>query len=266
MFTMLAKNIKLYFVLTFFEAKRFQAYPTEIIASIAKRLIEITLYITFWLIVSSNSNADINGRDIVSYYLIITGITSFFFTQLGAGSQLVQLIKTGELNQVLIKPMYPLLAPFSIRAGRSLINLIWGGLQIVAGIIIAGGIGNSNWLLFPIILINAVLINVALNIFVGTLGFYFIEAGGIKNVVVHITTIAGGLLIPLFLMPQAISNALQIFTPFPASQYQMAIFLQGKYPLNSWFVFIGLLWGVAVIVASVKFWNYSLKHYEATGA
>lgn len=263
---MLVKNIKLFFLLTFFEAKRFQAYPTEIVASIARRSIEITLYITFWLIVSEYSTTAINGRDIVSYYLIITGITSFFFTQLGAGSQLVQLIKTGELNQVLIKPMPALLAPFSIRAGRNLINYIWGALQIVAGMIIAGGIGSSNWALFPVILLNTVLINIALNIFVGTLGFYFIEAGGIKNVVMHIISICGGLLIPLFLMPENISKALQILTPFPAAQYQLAIFLQGKYPLSITFVFIGLAWGLVVFFGSIKFWNFSLQRYEGTGA
>ncbi|MBP7820664.1 ABC-2 family transporter protein [Candidatus Saccharibacteria bacterium] len=263
---MYIKNAKLLYFMVAFEARRFQAFPIEIIASVARRIIEITLYITFWLIVSNYSSANINSRDIISYYLIITGITSFFFTQLGAGSQLISIIKTGELNQILIKPMPALLSPFSTRAGRNIINYAWGGLQIVAGIIIAGGIGDSNWLLFPLILINTFLINIALNIFVGTLGFYFIEAGGIKNVVVHITTICGGLLIPLFLMPQNISNALQIFTPFPASQYQMAIFLQGKYPLNSWFVLIGLIWAIVLILASLKFWKYSLRHYEATGA
>ena len=71
---------------------------------------------------------------------------------------------------------------------------------------------------------------------------------------------------PLFFIPVAVANALQIFTPFPAAQYQLTIFLQGQYPLNNWFVLIGSVWAILLIIFALKFWKYSLSKYEAIGA
>lgn len=263
---MLIKNIKLFGQLTLFEAYRYRVYPSELLAIVARRITEVTLYITFWLIISRYSTVTISAQGIIGYYLIINGLTSFFFTQMGAGSDLIKQIRTGELNQVLIKPMPALLSPFASRTGKNFINLILGLLQVVIGIIIAGGLGNSNYYLLPVLIFNALVINIALNIILGCLGFYFIEAGGIKNMFLHIISLCGGVLMPLFFMPTAVANALQIFTPFPAAQYQLTIFLQGQYPLNYWFVLIGFFWAIATMFLALKFWQFSLSKYEAVGA
>jgi ABC-2 type transport system permease protein len=263
---MLLKNIKLFGQLTIFEAYRYKVYPSELVSILTRRFIELALYISFWLIISNYSTANISAQDIIGYYLIINGLTSFLFTQMGAGSDLIKKIKTGELNQILIKPMPALFSPFSSRTGKNFINLIIGFIQIIVGIFIAGGINGSNFYLLPILLFNALVINVSLNIILGSLGFYFVEAGGIKNIFLHIINLCGGVLMPLFFMPVAVANALQIFTPFPAAQYQLTIFLQGKYPLNNWFVLIGFFWALLLLYLSLKFWRYSLTKYEAVGS
>ena len=263
---MLIKNIKLFGELTLFEAYRYRVYPSELLSILTRRLIELSLYISFWLIISQYSTTKISTQDIIGYYLIINGLTSFLFTQMGAGSDLIQKIRTGELSQVLIKPMPALLSPFSSRTGKNFINLTLGFIQIIVGVIVAGGIQGSNYFLLPILLFNALVINVSLNIILGCFGFYFIEADGIKNMFLHIINLCGGVLMPLFFMPVAVANALQIFTPFPAAQYQLTIFLQGQYPLNNWFVLIGSVWAILLIIFALKFWKYSLSKYEAIGA
>lgn len=262
---MLIKNAKILFEMTFFESRRFAMFPTEVVASIMARLIEVTLYVTFWLIVGKYAGSgNVIPKEVISYYLIINGITAFFFTQIGIGSLIIKMIKFGELNQALIKPVSPLLVPWSQRAGRNILNMLLGGIQIIIGIIIAGGITLHAGILLPLVLFNTIVINLAFNFIVGTFGFYFTEAGGIKNTFVHIYNLCGGVLMPLFLMPTWVAAALQ-FTPFPAAQYQMAILLQGIYPVQAGFVCIGTLWAIALMIFAIWYWRHSLNRYEAIG-
>ena len=69
---------------------------------------------------------------------------------------------------------------------------------------------------------------------------------------------------PLFLMPAWVASALQ-FTPFPAAQYHLAILLQGIYPVQAGFVFIGTLWAIGLMTFAIWFWRRSLNRYEAIG-
>ena len=160
--------------MTLFESKRFAMFPTEVVASIMARLIEVTLYVTFWLIVGKFAGSgNIIPKEVISYYLIINGITAFFFTQIGIGNLIIKMIKFGELNQALIKPVSPLLVPWSQRAGRNVLNIILGGIQVITGVIIAGGLTFNAGLLLPFILFNTIVLNLAFNFIVGTFGFYF---------------------------------------------------------------------------------------------
>src|SRR5687768_6957952 len=115
-----------------FEAQRFRAFPLELFASLSARLIEATLYITFWLLVGTlSSNQNIDPVDVISYYLIISGLTPFFYSGFGIGSQTIKLIKSGELNQTLIRPVNPIFFPWALRTGRNLVNLIFGLVQVI---------------------------------------------------------------------------------------------------------------------------------------
>lgn len=251
--------------MTMFEARRFTMFPTEAAAAILARIFEMILYITFWLLVGKYAGSgNVSPTQVISYYLIINGITSFFFTGMGIGGMLIKMIKYGELNQVLIRPMSPLLVPWSQRAGRNLLNQIMGGLQVVAGVIIAGSVSVHAGLWLPVILLNTVVLNLAFNFIIGTLGFYFVEAGGIKNAFLHIYNLCGGVLMPLFLMPTSVATALQ-FTPFPAAQYHLAITLQGIYTVNGGYIVLGSLWAIALMAFALWFWRRSLQYYEAIG-
>lgn len=251
--------------MTLFEARRFTMFPTEAAAAILARLFEMVLYITFWLLVGKYAGSgNVSPVQVISYYLIINGIIGFFFTGMGIGSMLIKMIKYGELNQVLIRPVSPLLVPWSQRAGRNLLTQIIGGLQVIAGVALASSmsIHSSMWL--PVILVNTLVLNLAFNFIIGTLGFYLVEAGGVKNVFVHIYNLCGGVLMPLFLMPTSVATALQ-FTPFPAAQYHLVIVLQGIYQVNGYFVVIGSLWAIALMTFALWFWHRSLRYYEAIG-
>lgn len=259
------RKLKLLGHMCWFEAQRFRAFPLEIVASIVARVIETTLFITFWLLVGQFSGSgDIEPRDVISYYMITSGLIPFFFLQLGIASQTMKLIKRGELNQILIRPIDPIFYPWAMRVGRSAVNLLFGLLQVVIGIVIAGGISPQALPYFVPVLLNALLLNVAFNIMVGTVAFYVTEASGFKNAIVHVLRLSRGELMPLFLMPAGVAAALQ-FTPFPASQYHLAILLQGTRVPEWGFVLVGFVWAVGLLFVAIRFWNRGLKKYEAIG-
>lgn len=257
-------QVKLLWFMCVFEAQRFRAYPLEMVASLLSRLAEAALYATFWIIISQFGGGNISLHDIVGYYLIISGITPFFYSGFGIATQAIEMIKSGELTQTLIRPVNPILYPWAVRTGRNLVNLLFGLVQVVAGMIISGGITPQALPFLLPVLINTMLLNVSFNLMLGTLAFYFTEARNLKNTVYHITTFARGEKMPLHLMPPWLSQFL-LLTPFPASQYHLAILLQGT-RLPTWTdVLIGCAWSVILLLLAIKFWQRGLRKYEAVG-
>jgi ABC-type uncharacterized transport system permease subunit len=256
---------KLFISLTYYQALRYKAFPLEILASVFANITTVVLFITFWLLVGKySSSGSIVPRDIISFYLIIAGLTPLLNSTMGIASQTIKHIKDGTLNQVLIKPINPIVYPWTVRIGSNIVSITFGLAMVVVGIVIAGGISNRSLPYLPLVLFNAVMINAAFNIAIGTVGFYFIQASGLKDTFVHISKLCRGELIPLFLMPASVATVLQ-FSPFPASQYHLSIVLQGT-RLPSWgFVILGTIWAIVIMYGSVRFWRYGLKKYEAIG-
>lgn len=222
------------------------------------------LFITFWLLVSKYSlTGSINTRQIISFYLISSGMTPFFYQGFGIGSMTIKLIKSGELNQILIKPINPILYPWAIRTGRNAVNLTVGLTEVIIGIVVMGGLSTKVLPYLPFVLLNTLLINEAFNIFIGTIGFYTIEALGIKSSAEMLASFFRGSYVPLFLMPTALASFLQ-YTPFPASQYHLARLLQGQTPPFH-FMLLGTVWAVVLITLAVQGWHRGLEKYEAVG-
>lgn len=259
------RELRLGVSIAWFEAQRFAAFPFETIASLVGRLTEAGLFIVFWLVVGSlSSSGQLDPIDLISYYLIATGISPFFYLGFGIGSEIIKLIKRGELNQLLLRPTSPLVYPWAVRTGRNAINILFAIVQVAIGIVLAGGISFSMLPFLLPVLFNALLINAALNMMVGTAGFYLVEATGVKNATVHVARLLRGELMPLYLMPAGIASALQL-TPFPASQYHLTILLQGTHELSWGVVLIGSLWAVLLMAIAIVFWKRGLRLYEAVG-
>ncbi len=265
MYVTALRGLKLWWSMCLFEALRFRVFPLEIVASLASRIIEASLYILFWLLISTfASKGEIDPKDIISYYLIANGITPFFFLGLGIASETHKLIKRGELSHILIRPINPIFYPWAIRMGRNMVNLSFGIVQIVIGITIAGGFSVASLPFLLPTIVSALLLNLAFNIIVGAIGFYVVEGRGVKNMALHLLRLTRGEIMPLFLMPVGVATFLQ-FTPFPASQYHVAIVLQGTRLPEWYFVVIGFMWSVLLMIFAIGFWRYALRRYEAVG-
>ncbi len=247
-----------------FEAGRFRAYPHEIAAGIFARLAEVALFSSFWIVVSQLSNAGIDARDVLGYYFIITGLTPFFYAGFGIGGLTNDMIKSGELNQSLIRPISPIIHPWAIRTGRNIINLMFGLVQIAVGIFVAGGLQPEGLpMLLPVIL-NAAALNASFNILVGAMGFYLTDGRNLKNAFLHVASFLRGDRMPLYLMEPGFAQLLML-TPFPASMYHLTMLLHGSH-MPAWSdILIGSAWAIALLLASVRIWKFGLRRYEAVG-
>ncbi len=260
----MSSRIKLWFYMCLFEAGRFKAYPHEIAAGLFARLAEIALYGSFWIVVSQLSNAGIDARDILGYYLIITGLMPFFYAGFGIGGLTNDMIKSGELNQSLIRPISPIIHPWAMRTGRNAINIAFGVLQIIVGIIMTGGLKPEILpMLLPVIL-NTAALNASFNIFLGAMGFYLTDGRHFKNAFLHFATFLRGDRMPIYLMEPGFAHLLML-TPFPASMYHLTMLLHGSH-LPSWGdILIGSVWAITLLFVSVRLWKFGLRRYEAVG-
>jgi ABC-2 type transport system permease protein len=256
---------KLLWHMCWFEAQRFRAYPLEIAASLFSRIAELSLYATFWLIVGQfGGSSNINGKDVIAYYLIISGLVPFFSSAFGVASMTIDYIKTGKLSQSLIRPINPILFPWAIRNGRNIVAMAFGVVQITLGMVLSGGMKPAALPFLLPVIINSFAINTAFNIMLGASAFYLTESRGIKNTFLHIASFFRGEKMPLHLMPPGLMNFL-LLTPFPASQYHLTILLQGT-RLPTWSdVLIGCAWSIVLLVVAVKMWQRGLRKYEAVG-
>lgn len=255
---------KLWVSMCWFEAQRFRAYPLELVAGIFGRIAEFTLYGTFWIVVGHfTAPGTIDPVDIIGYYMIITGLSPLFYTGFGIAGVVVDMIKSGELNQTLIRPINPIIYPWALRTGRNAVDVCFGLAQVVVGILITGGVQAAALPYLLPVLFNTAAINAAFNIAIGASGFYMTDGRGFKNAFLHLASFMRGEKMPIYLMqPQFVSFLM--LTPFPASIYHLVLILKGGLP--QWGdVAIGSLWATGLLIFAVALWKRGLKKYEAIG-
>jgi ABC-2 type transport system permease protein len=259
-------SVRLFPRLVWFEAQRYRAYPLEAIATVAERLIYAGLFILFWLLVGRYSGAqNIHAKDVIGYYMLMSGLIPFFYTNFSIANDFIVLVKEGRLSQLLIRPVNVLVYPWAQRTGRSVLNYIVSICLIAGGLLVSA----PHWTpaeaaLFVPVIINMFFINAAFNVLIGTIAFYFVEAKGFQSSCNNLFRLLRGEIIALYYMPPQIAHALQ-FTPFPASLYHLTALLQGKYPPAPWQVAIGSLWAAGLSLLAILAWRRGLKKYEAVG-
>lgn len=220
----------------------------------------------FWSLVVQNSSQS-SVLDITSYFFIATGVKDLImFDARDWGKFLRKSVKSGNLNNYLIKPVKILPYTFSTVLGQNLLNLSLASLYICIGIFLKPPQSFYSVLFFGFYLINAFAISMAINLFEGALSLIFTEAGGITNSINHVSRVFSGALIPLSFFPEQIRYIVQL-SPFPALVYGPANNLglssiSGNDIVVLW---SGTFWAVVLNTAVIYFWFKSLKKYEAVG-
>jgi ABC-2 type transport system permease protein len=245
-------------------ALRFKTYPMESASVLLGSVLEVGLPVIFWMSISKfSSGPKIDLKDIVSYYLIASGLILILYTNFSLGAESNRAIKSGDLSQNLIKPLNPLLGIFAERVGRDALTIITSLVMVLVGFSLNNTLTITKVPLLVLVLINAALINLGLNILTGSIAFYSAESGNIKSAFLHVARLLRGTLIPLTLISTKLYGILQL-TPFPGSLDHLVRGIKGQ-PIPAKFLIISSIWAVLILVGSNKLYKHSLKRYEGVG-
>lgn len=208
----------------------------------------------------------VNFHHIVAYFLLVAGVGSVtLFEGMRFSQVLSRAVKSGELNNALIKPVKLLRYYLASLYGSRGIPTLFGMLFFVFGLIIEPPRSFLNVGLFFLMLVIAFCVSIGINILLGTIALYWTEASSIKNVVMHISTIFSGSLIPLNYFPPTL-HAVAVVLPFGAVifgpvQALSTVSISSLMP----FIISGGVWAVILPIVATRFWQRSLRHYEAIG-
>ncbi len=257
----------LYFDIFRFSFIRFFAYPYEIVASGAKTLVEIVFLIIFWSLYSKSAVNSPGPEIFASYFLIASGINNIVMSQWGEfGSLLGISIRSGAINNILLKPYNLLPAMYFNSLGKDGINIIIALITITLGLALQTPSTLVSLILFILFLICAFLISYSFNVLQGTLFLYSPDATGIRNSVNHIIAVLSGLMIPIYLFPEPFKRIIEL-SPFPWMVYGPVHALQTPTitPDVLTNLAVAMFWGVTLSIFSNSLWHKSLKRYEAIG-
>lgn len=258
--------MELYVKVISFNFLKFLSYPFEIIGYLAKRTSSLGFLILFWSLVAASSDNTIRLESIIPYFLIASSVgTLLLVDSLPFAGFLHDTVQLGDLNNYLIRPMSALPYLYATYVGRLGMSIVFSLVILIAGV----GIIRPTVeviLLFPVSLLIAFVISLALNVLIGIVAFHTTEAKSIKNVFLHIIRILSGLFIPLQFFPEEI-RSLVLLSPFPSVIYVPTSLLQAKEVtpelVNQ--LVVGGVWAVVLLAIAYVAWGLALKQYEAVG-
>ncbi|MDQ3099496.1 MAG: ABC-2 family transporter protein [bacterium] len=259
--------MNLYWNIIKFNFFRFWTYPFEVLAVIGKRTTSIIFLTLFWTIIGKYSTNPVNLKDITSYFLIASAVNTFVMAEYTVfGDWISEIIKQGDLNNYLIKPVNILPYLYSTYFGKIGLRLSFSAFTLILGLIISPPQSFTSIGLFIVFLALAIVISFSFNIFIGVLAFYITEVKGIRNSVGHFISILSGASAPLTLFPVGLKEFI-LLTPFPYMIYGPINGLKTNVLDISVFkgLAISLIWAIALLVLAYLVWQKGIKKYEAIG-
>ncbi|MEK9167509.1 MAG: ABC-2 family transporter protein [Patescibacteria group bacterium] len=258
----------LYFRVFYFEVLRYFTYPLEMVAIVIRRAVDVGFFVLFWIAVAHSSNGTIDTREIISYILIarsITGITGG--TGLMFSGFINHLIRRGDINNYLIKPVSLIPYFYSMFSGERAITAIVSLVTLVIGIAIgSAALTPINFLLFLAYFVVGFFIITLCNVLVGIISFYVTDSAPLRWSIGHVFNVFSGAMIPLSLFPHVWQKIL-LLSPFPMAVYGSAsVFAPSTLTFTHLQMFIvGITWVIILWVVTNYLWKRALRSYDAIG-
>jgi ABC-2 type transport system permease protein len=232
-------------------------------------LLHLTSFLTISIIMDRFKEINNwNFTEVAFIYIIVLmsfGLRSTFFSQF---RNIKNLVKTGGLDTILIKPVNPFL--YLMGNGIELGGII----EISVGIVLLITINPQlyivwNWvtiLLFILIILSAALVQAAVTIMIGTTSFFFLESSGLERLY---NAFREFIWFPVTLYNKIIQVILFTIIPLAFASYVPAgaLLQHHEYSIFPRYVWqISLLMGVVLFIIAYCFWKIGLQHYESTGS
>ncbi len=259
--------MKLFFTVVKFNWLKILAYPFEIIAFFACRLIALGMLALFWYAFSQSTCGAMDFKPLVAYFLVAAAIKDLTFsTDFKFGRYIQKIIMQGEISNYFIKPVKTVPFLFFSYAGENGMGIVYAFISLTIGLVVLPPASWVNVVAFIIFLFIALFVSVAFNTLIGIISFHSTEGSGFRNAINHVIKILSGAIIPLTLFPVGIREII-LLLPFPALVFTPAYVLQnnlsGRELLFTFSVSLG--WAIALFFLTHYLWRYSVKKYEGVG-
>lgn len=258
------KNFKIWLILTTNSFQQILTHKVAIMIFTLGKLIRISLFVLFliFLFQGAKGIGDYNHEQILFFYLsfsLLDTLTQTFFREV---YRFRQLVVTGDLDYVLIKPWNPLVRV--LLGGADLSDLI----VLVVLVIVTAWFGISfitediwRWLLFVLLILNGFVIALSFHIFVLSMG---VLTTTVDHIIMVYRDLSSILRIPVDLYMQPIRFLLTFLIPLGIMMTFPAKVLMGL--LSPALITISLFASAVFLGASLKFWHYSLKQYSSASS
>ncbi|WP_158702708.1 ABC transporter permease [Paenibacillus faecalis] len=260
-------NYKAYFLIFKNNLYISLSYRWNIISGILLMILQIMVSLFVWLtIFDTTSNVkNYTVTDMISYFLLsaLVGVTfssSHIF-------RLTRMVRTGQLNMVLIRPYSFLLDSFSNFIGSKMIEF---GTTILLAVTLYS-VGLTTWhgisLLELLLLLTNFTLLFIFGSFLGSLSFWLIQMWPLKSLYNSMMAIFGGALYPLDLLPDKWAQLITL-TPFPLFGYVNIRLLQGELHYNEtlYYLILSVIWLIIFSIGYKILWVKGLKKYEGVNA
>jgi ABC-2 type transport system permease protein len=250
-----------------YSANAFQqslAHPLNVIFFLVSKVVRYGMFLFFMFALFNGLNivAGYTPYQILLFYLVFNLIDTTAQLLFREVYRFRPLVVSGGFDMVLAKPLNPLIRV--LIGGPDLIDL--GMLIIILGAIIYV---SSNYLhpsgveilVFTIMVFNSLLLSAALHIIVLAIGVLTLSVDHIVMIYRDLTSL---MRIPVDLFTNPLRSFLTFIIPLGIMFTFPAKFLFG---LLAWpYLLLAFAFGVTFFYLAIKFWNFSLKHYQSAGS
>lgn len=230
-------------------------------------ILQFGVYFALWSLTAINDPVAL--KRLFLYYALYFGIVNNL--QRGQGAQkIADAVGSGNLNSMLLKPVYYPLVEIIGTGSRLLSLTILPVLLFVAGIVFFPSIfAPANVLHFVAFLVLAIMGFIVWNIMITIIGytsFWVIEIRSFRVVIDLIFEFLKGGYVPAYMFPIALSTALKFtFIPYLVS-FPISVYM-GEVGTTE--IVTGMLtitaWAIVLLFISVRLYRKGLKNYEAYG-
>lgn len=225
------------------------------------RILLFLLFLNF-LFQGTTNLAGYSRDQIIFFYLsfnLVDSLSQLLFREV---YRFRALVVTGDLDLVLTKPINPLIRV--LLGGADVLDFIM--LNLIGVITIWFGITHistnlTGWMLYTLLVLNGLLLSAAFHIVVLGLGVITIS---IDHLIMIYRDFTAMLRIPVDLYVEPLRSLLTFVIPLGIMLTFAPKVLMGLLTASN--IAVSLVFSAVSLYASLKFWKYSLRHYQSASS
>ncbi|MCC6812285.1 MAG: ABC-2 family transporter protein [Deltaproteobacteria bacterium] len=203
-----------------------------------------------------------------AYIFVIVAVTALGLS--GVANGLTMEIRTGGLSQALLRPHHPLLNSLAVALADITFGLFFAALFIGGELLFVGPQGlaqdREHWLLLPVAMLGALIINFAVQVIIAELSFFWESALALWPFYLGLFYVFSGAFVPLSFFPEELRRIVDL-SPFPYLTSLPTELALGLRSVDDGLSALRKQWAyVIILIATVLvLWWRGLRRYEAYG-